>query len=266
VPEYALRLSEAELGRYRLMAENALRLEGDLWAAAGFVKDATVADIGCGPGAVSAVLARLVGDGGRVLAVDGDAEAVAAARETAELAGAANVTVTEGDADATGLDPGCVDAVMIRHVLAHNGGREQAIVDHAASLVRPGGSVYLVDVEFDAFRQRPPDPDIDDLDATYRRWHQGMGNDLSVGLRLAELLEVAGLEVTHYEGRYTIVPAPAGMRSPAWAARDAMVAGGAATEEDVARWAAAFERSDRDDRRRPTLFVPLFTAAGRRPT
>jgi len=56
---------------------------------------------------------------------------------------------------------------MIRHVLAHNGGREEAIVGHAAALVRPGGSVYLVDVEASAIRTRPPEPDLDDLAARY---------------------------------------------------------------------------------------------------
>lgn len=264
MPGYALRLSDDERGRYRFMAEAALRTEREHWEAAGIVEGATVADVGCGPGAISAVLAGLVGDTGRVLSVDGDPETVAAARETAELAAAANVTVTEGDAADTGLDPGSVDAVMIRHVLAHNGGREEAIVQHAASLVRPGGSVYLVDIEGGGVHFRPSDPDVEHLGATYARWHAEQGNDLSVGLRLAELLEAAGLEVTHFEGRFQIVKAPTGMRPPGWAARDAMLASGVATADDVARWAVALERLDGLEER-PTLFAPLFTASGRRP-
>src|SRR5947208_13898548 len=67
--EYALKLSEAELTRYHHMAEAAARLERDLWAASGIVEGAVVADVGCGPGAVSVVLAGLVGPSGRVLAV-----------------------------------------------------------------------------------------------------------------------------------------------------------------------------------------------------
>lgn len=263
--EYALRMSEQERGRYRVMAETALRLERKQWEAAGIVEGATVADIGCGPGAVSAVLAALVGDSGRVFAVDGDPEAAAAARETAERAGAANVTVTEGDAVETGLAPDSVDVVMIRHVLAHNGGREEAIVRHAASLVRPGGSVYLVDTVYSAMRTRPADPDLEHLEAAYARWHAQRRNDLSVGLRLAELLEGAGLEVTHFAGVYQILTTPPGLRSPAWAAREAMVASGVATPDDVDRWAAAFDRIDGLEKR-PTLFAPVFAAAGRRST
>jgi hypothetical protein len=48
------------------------------------------------------------------------------------------------------------------------------------------------------------------------------------------------------------------------AARDAMVAAGMASEEDVARWSEAFARSDAATDR-PTLFAPMFAAIGRRP-
>ena len=116
MPEYVLKLNEAELTRYRIMAEGAARMERDLWAAAGVAEGAVVADIGCGPGAVSIVLARTVGPAGRVLAVDGDPNAVEAARAAAADAGAANVSVEVGRADDTGLAPGCADVVMIRHV------------------------------------------------------------------------------------------------------------------------------------------------------
>ncbi|MGH9224985.1 MAG: hypothetical protein ACRD2W_14690, partial [Acidimicrobiales bacterium] len=64
--EYALKLSEAELARYQQMAEHAAAMEADLWAAAGLVEGAAVADVGCGPGAVAAVVARLVGPAGSV--------------------------------------------------------------------------------------------------------------------------------------------------------------------------------------------------------
>lgn len=262
--EYALRLSDDEQLRYRFMAETARMTEQHRWEAAGIVPGAKVADIGCGPGAMSAVLADVVGDAGHVWAVDGDPEAVAAARQAAEQAGVSNVTITEGDAAATGIEPGSVDAVMIRHVLAHNGGRENAIVGHAASLVRPGGSVYLVDIEAVGLHVRPSEPDLEDLQDRYTQWHAQRGNDLSVGLRLAELLTDAGLEVTAFDGIYSIVTSPPGMRPPGWAGREAMVASGLATADDVARWGAALDRVDALETR-PTLFAPIFMATGRRP-
>ncbi len=258
--EYPLQLSDVELARYQFMAETAAASEADLWTAAGVVDGAAVADVGCGPGAVSAVLARLVGPTGRVVAVDRDPNAVAAAR----AAGAANLTVSEGAADDTGLEPASVDTVMIRHVLAHNGGREQAIVDHAATLVRPGGRVYLADIDMSAFRLRPKDARLVDLDDRYNEWHSRRGNDLSVGLRLGELLTGAGLEDVAHHGRYQIFPSRPGFRTPAWAALDALAADGLATPEDIDHWAAAFEEYDAMEVR-PTMFVALFFAIGRRP-
>ncbi len=62
------------------MAESAARMERELWAASGIVQGAVVADAGCGPGAVSVVLAGPVDPGGRVLAVDRDIETVETAR------------------------------------------------------------------------------------------------------------------------------------------------------------------------------------------
>ncbi|MGI8983035.1 MAG: class I SAM-dependent methyltransferase [Acidimicrobiales bacterium] len=262
---YPLKLSDIELARYELMAAHAREAEADLWAAAGIVAGATIADIGCGPGAVSVALAREVGPGGRVLAFDRTAEAVTMARAVAERAGVANVTVEAASADATPVPPGSVDVVMIRHVLAHNGGLEAAIVGHAATLVRRGGCVYLIDIDMTALRTRPTDPDIDDLNARYNEWHDRQGNDLSVGLRLSELLEGAALETVEFRGRYDIVAAPPGFRPPSLAAKDSLASAGLATDDDVARWEAAFSRFDALDPR-PVVFAPIFCAIGRRPT
>jgi hypothetical protein len=153
---------------------------------------------------------------------------------------------------------------MVRHVLAHNGGREAAIVAHAAALVRPGGCVYLIDIDGPAVRTRPSDPDVDDLNDRYWQWHALQGNDTSVGLRLPELLAGAGLVVVEFSGRYSIIVVPPGLRPPSRAARDALVASGVATPDDVARGEAAFVRADGWERR-PTSFVPMFCAIGRRP-
>ncbi|MDP9071631.1 MAG: hypothetical protein M3N68_10220 [Actinomycetota bacterium] len=163
-----------------------------------------------------------------------------------------------------GSHDGAVDVVMVRHVLAHNGPLEEVIVAHAASLVRPGGSVYLADVYANGFAVRPSDPDMEDLTARYMQWHHQRGNDLAVGLRLGELLRAAGLEALDHQGRYQIFTPPPGFRPPSWAARDALVAGGLATADDIDRWRSALERLD-IAADRPTVFAPLFFAFGRRP-
>ena len=69
---YSLAMSDAEIRRYQLMAERAHLAEAPLWRQAGIVPGAIVADVGCGPAAISVVLAREVGPSGRVIAVERD--------------------------------------------------------------------------------------------------------------------------------------------------------------------------------------------------
>ena len=237
-------------------------MEADLWRQAGIVAGARVADVGCGPGALLPALADAVGPTGRVTGVDADPAAVVAAR--AYTADRGPVSVREGRAEETGLPPAAFDVVMLRHVLAHNGGREGVIVEHLSTLLRPGGCLYLLDIDGTAVRIMPDDdPDLADLRQRYLTFQSRRGNDVRAGLRLADLLGLAGLEVLTFQGRYMINSAPPGFRPPSWAGRDAMVRGGVATAEDVTRWAQALERLDAAPVR-PTIFAPLFVAVGRR--
>lgn len=262
MPEYTLRLSEIELARYRIMARSALAHEADDWRSAGVRSGARVADVGCGPGVILVELARLVGPHGTAVGVERAAEARAVASALLAAEGLQHAVVVEGDADATGLDPASFDTVMVRHVLMHNGGREAAIVAHLATLLRPGGHLYLIEADMPAFRFDPDDPDLADL---WDRWMALMrrrGNDTSIGIRLASLLRAAGLDVVLRDARWYCQAQEPGVRLGAWAAREALLAEGFATPADIARWDAAFEHLDALPGEK-VYFVPQFRAVGR---
>jgi SAM-dependent methyltransferase len=265
---YALRLSDDELGRYRMMAARARADEGDLWTLAGLVPGARVADVGCGPGAMLVTLAEVVGPTGHVVGVDADPAAVSAARAALAAArlGAAVApgAVRYGRAESTGLPPGSVDTAVLRHVLAHNGPAAQRIVDHLATLVRPGGHVYLVDVDLTAATITPTPPETVDLHERYVRWHERQGNDPRIGLRLPDLARAAGLDLVEYRGWTAGGPLPPGMRGAAWAARDELARAGLAEPADVARWDAAFAALDAATHR-PEIGIGVFAAVCRRP-
>lgn len=261
---YALRLSEDEVARYRMMAHHARILEADLWERAGLRPGARVADVGCGPGAMLAVQAEVAGPGGQVVGVDDDERAVRAAAELLADAEVGNAEVRRGRADDTGLPTASFDVVVLRHVLAHNGGAEQRIVDHLAGLVRPGGHVLLVDVDLTAATADPPLPAaLEDLMRRYQRWHTDRGNDLAVGRRLDQLARAAGLAVEEFRDLSVAVEVGTGMRGPAWAARQELVRAELASTADVARWAAAFDEID-SWTRRPRLALRTFAAVCRR--
>jgi len=106
-----------------------------------------------------------------------------------------NVRIVNGEAEATGLDPDSCDAIMMRHVLIHNGSRASAILTHISTLLRPGGSLYLVEADLLGCRRDPDDPDIAEC---YQRWFELMrrrGNDLEIGPKLSRLISAAGLEI-----------------------------------------------------------------------
>jgi len=262
---YALELDQTEVERYRMMAEAARQAEADLWERAGIVAGARVADVGCGPGAILPALAAAVGTDGRITAVDADPQAVAAATALVAAAGLGNVAVRQGRAEETGLEAGSLDVVMLRHVLAHNGGAEDAIVAHLTTLLRPSGCLYLVDTDGTAIRVIPEadHPDLVDLQERYLAFRAANGDDNAAGLRLAERLVRADLEPVEFRGRYVIRELSPRLRSPAWAAREAIVAAAMATPEDLRRWERAFKATAT---RPATFFAPMFTAIGRRPT
>lgn len=261
---YALRLSEAEIARYLRMAASARADETDLWNRAGIVGGARVADLGCGPGATLVAMAEAVGPSGAVTGVDADPEAIGVARELIAAAKLDHAQARVGNAAETGLARESVDVAVLRHVLAHNGRTEQALVDHAASLVRPGGCVYLLDIESSLFRSVPADANLAELWAAYEAFHAHRGNDLKVGLRLHALLAGAGLDVEFHTIRGVVQDRPAGQRPPPWAAREAMVAAGVADAADLARWEAGLLALDAA----PTpirQYIPFFIAVGRKP-
>jgi SAM-dependent methyltransferase len=262
--DYALDLDDAAVRRFILFAELAERAERDQWAGAGITPGASVADVGCGPGAVTLLLGRAVEPGGKVLGIDSDPAALAAARQLARDSSAENLFFSGGDAASTGLAPGTFDVVMVRHVLGHNGGRQPAIVDHLQSLLRPGGCLYLADADLTGLRMLPPDSSLQDMWQSYLDFQVGRGNDVSAGLRLADLITRAGLELTDFRGRYDMFREK-GFRGPAWEAREAMSAAGFAQPEDLLTWQAALEKLDEAEDA-PALFLPIFTAAGRVPS
>jgi ubiquinone/menaquinone biosynthesis C-methylase UbiE len=257
-------LSEVEIARYRQMAAEARDSERDAWIAAGIVPGARIADIGCGPAAMLVELANVVGSGGRVDGIESDSKARAAAEQMVAGARLRNARILAGEATASGLEAGTYDAVMMRHVLLHNGSKVQVILAHLATLLRPRGCLFLVETDPLGWRRDPDDSDIADC---YERWFALMrhrGNDLRIGEKLGRLLVEHGLELIDRFARY--MRGPVGedyWRGGPWAARQALVDAGLATNDDVGRWDAAFSRlfslpSDR------VFFTPFYRAIGMR--
>lgn len=260
---YALALSDGEIQRYRFMAQLAREREAQWWQLAGIAGGACVLDLGCGPGLVTIELAQTVGEGGHVVGLDREPDAVATARALLDEAGLPHVEVRRGDAWSTGLEPGAFDVVCLRHVLAHNTADEASrILDHVRSLLRPGGCCYVVESDLTANRIDPPIADLVDLTDRYIAYLRSVGRNPSAGPMMGSTLVAAGFELAGRHAEYVMPPRGTGVRPPSWAARDTMVEAGIATPEDVERWDRAFTDNVDDV---VNTFVAGHIVVGRKP-
>jgi ubiquinone/menaquinone biosynthesis C-methylase UbiE/DNA-binding transcriptional ArsR family regulator len=100
----------------------------------------TVADLGCGTGALASIVAPFVR---RVVAVDGSPEMLDAAR--ARLADAAAVEFRAGALESLPIGDAEVDAALLFLVLHHVADPAVALAE-AARVLRPGGRLLVVDM------------------------------------------------------------------------------------------------------------------------
>jgi len=187
---YLLGHADAEVRRLLLQA----RLYDDYTAAAlrlaGLQPGMRVLDVGCGPGDVSFVAARLVGSTGTVLGVDA-ADIVELARSRAAEEGLSNVRFQRSAIAEIALDEP-VDAVIGRLILMHLPDPVGAL-RQLATLVRPGGLIAFSEFDTTAATSVPDLPHWraarDGIAATFT----GMGLDPAFGTTLHTLFRRAGL-------------------------------------------------------------------------
>ncbi len=151
-----------------------------------------VLDVGCGPGTITADLARRVAPG-RVLGIDRSADVVAEAAAAVVGTGA---EVRVGDVYALDEPDDAFDVVHAHQVLQH-------LTDPVAALVemrrvcRPDGVVAVRDADYEAFTWAPAVDGVDRWLATYREVARSNGAEPDAGRHLKRwALEAGFSEVT----------------------------------------------------------------------
>jgi SAM-dependent methyltransferase len=188
---YVLGHSDRELARLQVQA----RLIGPITR--GFMRDSgigpgmRVLDVGSGAGDVAFIAADLVGSAGKVVGVDRDAAAVAAAQQRAIAAAASNVTFLQGDPAEMAFDDQ-FDAVVGRYVLMFQAD-PAAMLREVAAHVRAGGVVVFHEPDRDGIRSYPTVGTYERccrlVDETIRRW----GGNPRMGISLHSTFIAAGL-------------------------------------------------------------------------
>jgi SAM-dependent methyltransferase len=186
---YALATGEA--AAYRLRVLHALYGPGSrrVLLGAGLQRGMRVADLGCGVGMVTALLAELVGPEGHVVGIDASAAQLAQARERLPQGGT-NIRFVEASATDTGLPTASFDLVYCRFLLIHLPEPERALREMGA-LLKPGGILVCEESDLTSAGSEPPSA----LDAFANLWARlgpARGVDYTLGRRLFQMLQAAG--------------------------------------------------------------------------
>jgi SAM-dependent methyltransferase len=113
-----------------------------------------VADLGCGVGLVTELIAEFVGPDGHVVGIDSSGAQLAEARERLRAAGA-NISFAQASATDTGLPPDSFDLVYCRFLLLHLPEPERALRE-MRSLLKPNGILVCEDGDLTTAGSEPP--------------------------------------------------------------------------------------------------------------
>ncbi|MEZ5331737.1 MAG: methyltransferase domain-containing protein [Thermoanaerobaculia bacterium] len=212
-----------------------------------------VLDLGSGLGQLSRGIARAVGRKGRVVAIERDPGQLAAAVRLAAAEGEDGlVDFRAGSVAAPPLDGGewgTFDVAHARFVLEHLSD-PRAAVALLARAVRPGGRIVLEDDDHSLLRVHPRDPDLERLWDAYVASYERLGNDPRIGTRLTGLLVEVGAEPRRSDmlffgacrGARSFEPMIGNFRGVLEGARQSLLDTGSASEPDIERGLAAFDR------------------------
>jgi ubiquinone/menaquinone biosynthesis C-methylase UbiE len=185
-----LRGGEKGAERLRLLARVAWPKTRGLLRRVDVARGMRCLDVGCGIGQVTRRLARRVGPSGRAVGIDSDEAVLGLARQEAALRGVPAVfraaSVLELD------EPAENDLVYARFLLGHLVRPEDGLRRLAAA-ARPGGCVAVEDVDFGGAFCFPACPAFDRYITWYQAASRQRGGDPTIGPRLPNLLEDAGL-------------------------------------------------------------------------
>jgi 2-polyprenyl-3-methyl-5-hydroxy-6-metoxy-1,4-benzoquinol methylase len=188
---YLLGHADAEVRRLLLQArlydpytEQALRM-------AGLRPGMRVLDVGCGPGDVSFVAARLVGPEGAVIGIDAADDIIELARDRAAEHGLTSVRFEQTTVGDLTLDEP-VDAVIGRLILMHLPD-PVATLRQLAGLVRPGGFIAFSEFDMTGARGVPDLPLWRTARDTIIETFTTMGLDPTFAATMPALFRQAGL-------------------------------------------------------------------------
>jgi SAM-dependent methyltransferase len=195
--EYVLGTGESEIARlavqHSVWRDDALAV----WQLARFAPGERILDLGCGPGFAALDLAEVLGEGGRVIAVDQSETFLAHLRMEADRRELSErIEAIQSDATHLKLQESSLDGVWMRWVLAFV--RDPvAVLRTAVRAMKPGAAIVLHEYyDYRMWRFFPVDPEFEGfVERIIKSWRRRSGEP-DVGFGLPVVLSDLGLTVT----------------------------------------------------------------------
>ena len=192
---YVLGHSAEELHRLIDQASFFGDLTAQVLQLAGLQEGMRVLDVGCGPGDVSFLAARIVGSTGTVIGVDKSPEVINLAAQRAAAAGLTNMHFLAQDVCELVLDEP-VDALIGRLVLMYFGD-PAVVLRRLATFVKPGGIVAFHEIDLDGAKSEPSFEKLETAIERIKQTFTRAGADIRTGLKLGPIFREAGLPEPH---------------------------------------------------------------------
>ena len=245
---YVIRGGREGYDRLLLLARASGPDTGALFTRAGIRSGMKCIDLGCGGGAVTFEMARLVQPGGSVTGVDMDEVKLGLARKAAAERGVSNVeflarNVSNWD------EPDAYDVVYSRYLLQHL--REPVnLLRRMWAAVRSGGLVLVEDADFDGWCCHPPNEGFDFFVRAYAEVIRRRGGDHATGRKLYQYFLQAGIPAPQVALVQSVFVSGEG-KELAWSTLDAtseaILSEGVATSGELAAALASLREFTDDD-------------------
>jgi SAM-dependent methyltransferase len=189
---YALATGEAAAYRLRILHDLYGPGTRRVLLEAGLRPGMRVADLGCGVGMVTALLAELVGPEGHVVGIDSSGAQLAQARERFQT-DRPNISFVEASATDTDLPSESFDLVYCRFLLIHLPEPERALRE-MGRLLKPNGILVCEDGDLTSSGSEPPSV-LSAFADLWGRLGPTKGVDYTLGRRLFRMVLAAGFPV-----------------------------------------------------------------------
>lgn len=193
-------------------------------------------EVGAGAGSIMKWMSEIVGESGKVVAVDVDIRFI-------EHTSLSNVDMIKGDIQQISLENNSFDLIHIRNVLIHIGDF-QVILSKILNLLKPNGWLVIEEPDFSAARVIHGSQDeyqaVNKVNQSIYQMFTDQGLDYSFGIKLPSLLQQIGLQQLEVEND---VPISSGgsdiatmMKLSALQLAEKYIATGIVTRDDIQKY------------------------------